>query len=117
MGIDRESQLGADPVGSRHEHGLAIAIERDFHQRAESAYSAQHLAAHRALDVGLDSFDEFLAGVYIDSGLAIGYGGSLCHSIPSWWTAPAGRRRGGRGPTRQVGQLWYFTSGDSRLPR
>ena len=47
VGVDREAQLGADSVGSRHEHGLAIAIERYFDQGAETAYPAEHLAAHR----------------------------------------------------------------------
>ncbi len=47
-GVDCEAQLGADPVGSRYQHGFAIAIERHFDQRAEAADAAQHLAAHRA---------------------------------------------------------------------
>jgi hypothetical protein len=34
--------------------------------------------------VGLDAFDEFVAGVDIDSSLAIGDGGSLSHSDPLW---------------------------------
>src|ERR1700688_3153210 len=82
MSVDREAQLGTDPVSSRYEHGLAITVERHFHQGAEAADAAQHFATHRASDVGLDSFDEFLAGVDIDTGLAIGYRGSLSHSDP-----------------------------------
>jgi hypothetical protein len=46
--------------------------------------------------MGLDSFDEFLAGVDIDSGFAVGDGRSLAHSDPWWWDGAAG-------------QLWYFT--------
>ena len=80
--IDREAKFGADTVGSGHEHGLAIAIERHFDQGAESADAAQHFTSHRAPHMRFDSFYEFLAGVNIDSGLAIGYGRALSHSNP-----------------------------------
>ena len=108
-GVDREAQLGADSVGSRYQHRLAIAVERHLDQRAEAADAAQHFAAHRAPDARLDSLDKFVAGVDVDSGVAIGYGRSLSHSDPSM--VPAGRADAGRA----VGQLWYFTSGNSRL--
>ena len=101
--IDGEAQLGADAVGARHQHGLAVAIERNLHQRAEAADAAQHLAPHRALDSRLDALDELLAGVDIDAGLAVGDGCSLSHSIPLCDVA-------GAGPPRRAGQLWYFTS-------
>src|SRR6202790_4154388 len=103
MSVDREAQLGTDAVSSRYEHGLAVTVERHSPQGAEAADAAQHFATHRASDEGLDSFDEFLAGVDIDTGLAIGYRGSLSHSDPLCWLAPtrggAGRpvRRGGSG--------------------
>ncbi len=83
-GVDRQAQLGADAVGSGHQHGLAVAIERHLDQGAESAQPAQHLAAHGTLHVGFDAFDEFLAGVDIDSSLGVGYRGSLSHADPSW---------------------------------
>jgi len=46
LGVDREPQLGTHTVGSRHEHGLSIAVEGYFDQGPEAAKSAQHLAAH-----------------------------------------------------------------------
>ena len=69
--------------------------------------------------MGFDSFDQCLAGVNIDSSLAIGYRGSLSHSYPFVVHGPTRRVGVGQpaGPTRRVGQLWYFTSGDSRLSR
>ncbi len=93
-GVDGEAQFGADPVGSRHQYGLAVAIDRHFHEGAETAQPAQYLAAHGALHVGFDAFDEFLAGVDVDSGLAIGDGGSLSHSIPLKVRAGRPHRRG-----------------------
>ena len=117
-GVDGEAQLGADPVGSRHQHGLAVAIQRHFDQGAETAQAAQYFAAHGALHVGLDAFDEFLAGVDIDSGLAIGDGGSLSHSIlMANFHGHLYGKGGPAAPARRAGQLWYFTSGDSMLPR
>src|ERR1700722_2765868 len=91
-GVDREAELGSDSIGSRHQHGFSIPIERYFDQGTESSNSAQHLAAHGTPNVRLDSFHEFLAGVDIDSGLAIGYGRAFGHSDPLWWmVTPSGR--------------------------
>ena len=101
--VDGKAQLGADAVGSRHQHGLAVAVQRHFDQGAEAADAAQHFATHGAPDVGLDSFDEFLAGVDIDSGLAIGDGGSLSHS-GSFHCERAGRP-GRRGRSASCGIL------------
>ena len=96
--VDGQAQLGADAVGSRHQHGLAVAIQRHLDQGAEAADAAQHLAAHGAPHVRLDALDQFLAGVDVDSGFAIGYGGSLSHSDPQLCadlgSATAGRRGG-----------------------
>mgnify|MGYP003693844685 CR=1 FL=1 len=47
-GVDGEPQLGADAVGAGHQHRLAIAIERHFHQRAEAADAGEHFLAHGA---------------------------------------------------------------------
>ena len=78
-GIDGEPQLGADPVGSRHQHRFSVAVERHLDQRAEAADAAQHLAPHGAAHAGLDPLDQFLARIDVDAGVAIGYGRSLSH--------------------------------------
>ena len=74
-GVDREAQLGADAIRARHQHRPAIAIERHFDQRAEAADAGQDLLAHRLFDDGFDAFDEFVARVDIDAGIAIGQSG------------------------------------------
>jgi hypothetical protein len=78
-GVDREAKFGAYPVGTRYQHWPAIAIQRHFDQGAETAYATYHLAAHRAPHVGLDSFDEFLAGVDIDSSLGVSHRRAISH--------------------------------------
>ena len=66
-----ELELGADAIGARHQHRLAEAF-RQFDQRAEAADSSQHLRAQRALRERLDRFDQAIAGVDVDAGVAIG---------------------------------------------
>ena len=71
-GLDRQPQLGADAVGAGDQHRLAVAVERNLEQRAEAAEAAEHLGPHRALDGGLDAFDQFVAGFDIDAGIFVG---------------------------------------------
>ena len=78
--VDGEAQLGADAVGARYQHRLAVAVQRHLDQRAEAADAPQHLGPHRALHARLDALDQFVAGVDIDPGFAIGHGRSLGHS-------------------------------------
>ncbi len=98
--VDCEPQLGAHPVGPRHQDGFAVTVERHFHQRAEAADATQYLGTHRAPDSRFDPLNQFITGVDVDAGFAIGDGCALSHSIPSCRI----------GPTRPAGQLWYFTS-------
>jgi hypothetical protein len=69
----RQVQLRADPVGAGDEHRLAEALA-DLDQCAEAADAGQHLRAQRPLRERLDPFDERIAGVDVDAGLAIGKG-------------------------------------------
>jgi len=62
--------------------------------------------AHGAFHPRFYSLDQLLAGIDVNTGVAIGYGRSLSHSVPRIRVRP----------TRRVGKLWYFTSGDTRLP-
>ena len=71
-GLDCKSQLGADAVGARDHDRLAVPVERHLDQRAEAADAAEHLAAHGALDRGLDAVDERVARFDVDAGVAIG---------------------------------------------
>ena len=64
-------QLGADAVGARNQHRLAVAVERNLEQRAEAAEAAEHLGPQRALDGGLDAFDQLVAGFDIDAGIFV----------------------------------------------
>ena len=49
-GLDRQAQLGADAVGAGDQHRLAVAVQRNLEQRAESAEAAEHFGAQRAFD-------------------------------------------------------------------
>ena len=68
--LERQLQLGADAIGAGDQHRLAIVL-RQFHQRAEAADAAQHLGAQRAFGVGLDALHQGIAGVDIDTGIAV----------------------------------------------
>jgi hypothetical protein len=50
---------------------------RDLEQRAEAADAGQHLGAHGALRGGLDAFDQGIAGIDIDAGIAVGERGAV----------------------------------------
>ena len=78
-GVDRKSQLGADAVGARYQHRLAVTGGQ-LHQGAEAADAGEHLGALRAAHERLDALDELVAGVDVDARVAItdgafGHGG------------------------------------------
>ena len=76
----RQFQLGAYAVGAAYQHGVLILFA-DFHQRAEAAQAAQHFGAHGALGKGFDVFDQLVARIDIDTGIAVAEG--LGHGILS----------------------------------
>jgi hypothetical protein len=69
--VEGQLELGADAVGAGDQHRLAIFL-RDLEQGAEAADAGEHFGAHGALRRRLDAFDEGVAGVDIDTGIAIG---------------------------------------------
>jgi hypothetical protein len=71
-GGDRDLQLGADAVGGGHQQGVAIAERRQVEERAEPAEAAGAAAARRRPGERLDRLDQGVAGVDVDTGLAIG---------------------------------------------
>ena len=68
---ERELELRADAVGAGDEHRLAKALA-DLEQPAEAADARQHFGAQRALGERLDALDQRVAGVDVDTGIAIG---------------------------------------------
>ena len=68
----REHEFGTDPVGPGDEHRLAVLIGWQSEQAAESAQAGKDFRPVRALDERLDSIDQCIAGVDIDSGIFIG---------------------------------------------
>ncbi len=96
---ERELQLGADAVGARHQHGLAIAL-RQLDQRAESADAGQHLRAQRPLRERLDPLDERVAGVDVDAGIR----GTTAGTAERGRADVIGGRRGARNLASDVGR-------------
>jgi hypothetical protein len=97
---ERQFQLGADPVRARNQHGFPIT-PRQLDQRAESADAGQHLGAHRPLREWLDPLDQRIAGVDVDTGLAIRQrrrrgGNSGCHRRREEADDPGVGPRGGQ---------------------
>ncbi len=75
LGLDGELELGAHAVGAGHEHGSAVAIQRQFKQAAETAEAAKNLRAVGAGDGRLDAFHEGGAGIDVDTGIPVGQAG------------------------------------------
>ena len=76
--LERELELGADPVGAGDQHRFAIIL-RDFEQCAEAADAGQHLGAHRAPGEGLDALDQRVARIDVDASIAIRKRGVVLH--------------------------------------
>src|SRR5207302_7475788 len=68
--FEGELEFGADAVGPRHEHRLAVFL-RDLAQRAETAYASEHLGPQRAPGERLDRLDQRIAGLDVDAGVAV----------------------------------------------
>jgi hypothetical protein len=67
---ERKLELRADAVGPRDQDRLAVA-RRQLDEGAESADARQHLRPHGPRRVGLDAFDERIAGIDVDAGVAV----------------------------------------------
>ena len=73
-------QLGADPVGARHQHRLAVAFGH-LEERAKAADAGEHTLAKRAARHRLDALDQGIAGIDVDTGILVGKGrGGVCRS-------------------------------------
>eukprot|EP01092_Planopodium_desertum_P014841 TRINITY_DN7609_c0_g4_i2.p2 TRINITY_DN7609_c0_g4~~TRINITY_DN7609_c0_g4_i2.p2 ORF type:complete len:374 (-),score=160.05 TRINITY_DN7609_c0_g4_i2:543-1664(-) len=66
-------QLGADAVGARHQHRLAVLIGQ-VEQGAEATQAAHHFRTEAALDQGFDPLDQLVAGVDVDTRITVGEG-------------------------------------------
>ncbi len=82
-------ELGAHAVGAGDQHRLLV-LARQVEQRAEAAQATHHLRPEAALDQRLDAFDQGIAGVDVDTRVAVGHG----QGTGGRW---AGHGRGGLG--------------------
>src|SRR5690606_22005128 len=72
--IHRQSQLGADAVGSGHQHRLTVT-RRNLAQGAEAAQTAHDFRARSALGDVLDTIYKRVARIDIDTGVLVTDGG------------------------------------------
>src|SRR6185437_4918468 len=79
-GVYREAQLRADAIGPGHQHWVPVT-RWQLHQRAEAADAGQHLRPSRTRDERLDALDELVAGVDVDTGVAIRHAAAFTHQI------------------------------------
>ncbi len=77
--LDRELQLGADPVGRGHEQGIAIARALQVEHPAEAADLGIGAGARGRFHQRLDQIDEPVAGIDIDAGVAVAEPSRLGH--------------------------------------
>ena len=66
-----DQRLGADAVGGRHEHRVAVAVLGEGEQPAEAADVADDLGPERGADLRLDALDGLLAGGDADAGVLV----------------------------------------------
>ena len=67
-----DERLGADAVGGRHEHRVAVAVAGEGEQPAEPADVADDLGPERGAHLVLDALDGLLAGGDVDAGGLVG---------------------------------------------
>ena len=91
--LQGQFQLGANPIGTRHQDRLAVAVQGNFEQGAKSTQATQYAGAQRAFCMGFDAIDEIIPGIDIDPGIAVterwfvfGFG---------HWLGPAGKEGDG----------------------
>src|SRR6476660_7404869 len=77
--LESELELRADAVGTGHQHGFAVAL-RHFEQRTEATDPREHARPQCAPGERLDAFDQTVAGVDVDSGVAIGEPSRCAHA-------------------------------------
>ena len=65
-------ELGADAVRTGYQHRFPVAARRQGKKPAESAESRQDFRPVGAFDEGLDSIDQLVAGIDVDTGALIG---------------------------------------------
>jgi hypothetical protein len=79
-GLDRELELGADPVGRRDKHGVGKSGSLEIEKAAEAAEAAERTGALCGRGKRADRLDQRVAGVDIDPGIAIGHFGLVLGS-------------------------------------
>ncbi len=67
-----DQRLGADAVGRRDEHRVAVAVRGEGEQAAEAADVADDLGTEGRAHVALDPLDGALAGGDVDAGALVG---------------------------------------------
>src|SRR5690606_30392225 len=94
-------ELGAHAVGARDQDRFAV-LARQVEQRAEAAQAAHDLGTEAAPDQRFDAFDDFVARVDVDAGVAVGQaaggGGRVGHGAQLGRAARDSSSRGRRGP-------------------
>jgi hypothetical protein len=68
----RNLELGADPVGGGDQQRIAIAERRQVEKRGETAQAGRTAAPRRGPGERLDRLDQGVAGVDVDTRLAVG---------------------------------------------
>ena len=105
--IQRQFELGADAIGAGHQHRLAVAVQRQFEQRAKTAQPAQHSGPEGALGVRLDAVHQPIAGFDVHPGVAVAEGGGVRKRVVHGWLTSVWRS--GRA-LRPVKKLCYLTA-------
>ena len=80
-GLDRDFQLGSDPVGRRHQHRIGETGALEVEQPAKAADLGVRARARSGAHQRLDQLHHAVAGIDVDTGLGIGEA-FVRHGIP-----------------------------------
>ena len=69
---DRDAQLGADPVGRRHQHRVGISRRSEVEQTAEPANRGVRAGPCGGAGERPDRFDQPVGFVDVDAGVPVG---------------------------------------------
>ena len=102
-------ELGAHPIGARHQQGLAQA-RRQSAQAAEAAQAAQNLGPTGGINAGADAFDKGPSRHHVHAGCAVVHSRAAVAPILQRRAAPWGPGSDHRPPGRwTAGRLAPFT--------
>ena len=85
-----EPQFGPHSIGARHQHGLVISLGY-LNQGAKAAYTPHDLGSACCCGDFFQTVHQLIAGIDVNTGVAIGQGGAVGRVVHGCWCLPGAR--------------------------